>query len=928
MKFRISRSTWLLAAAALASLALTREASASHILGRGPDPDPDAVPQLEPLTFTPCVGGMAGPYPCNNVDLMAFLPLSTIGGGGGSSLWGWTDPDTQREYAIMGRTNGTAFVDITDAANPVYKGNLPSHTGTSTWREMKTYGYYAYIISDNNGAHGMQIFDLRRLRSPFWGAKPLTESGWYGGFTNCHDIAVNNDTGYAYCVGSNTCSGGLHMMNLNPNPLQPTFAGCFAQDGYTHDLQCVTYTGPDVQHQGKEICMASNTDTLTIVDVTNKNAPVMLSRTTYPGVGYTHQGWFTANQAHFLIDDELDETDFGHPTWTYIWNVSNLDAPVLMGHYTGTTNAIDHNQYIHQGFAYQANYRAGLQILDVSAVAAGTLSQVAFFDIYPNNNNPNFNGAWNNYPFFASGNVIVSGMQEGLFVLRPNLPTAFTLLTESEVVAACASGAGTTAVNLTGTNGYSGAVTLSTTGLPAAVAASFNPAQPGVPGTSQLTLMAGTAAPGSYPFKVAGTDGVLSRERDVVLHVAAAAPPKPILASPPSGAFNQPTQPVFTWGALAQGATYDIQVSTDPGFATLVSEATGLTAASFTPVAVLADNTTHFWRVRAVNGCAAGAWSTVSIFTTTAAAGVCPLGTIPSTLAAEDFETGALGWTIGGSGSTWAPSTAQSHGGTHSFHATSPDLVTDQHLISRAVTLPTGQAPLSMQFWNYQVLEAQGTEHTVGCWDGAIVEISTDNGLTWSQLPSTVLLTDPYHALVDGFTGNPLGNLQAWCGNALPWINSVVRLDAYAGQTVRFRFRLGTNATVASEGWYVDDFAVQSCTALVPRLSVKDITVDEAHHTEHPSTAVFEVKLTNPAATAVTVQYKTVDGTATAGLDYVANSGTVTIPAGSVTGSVDVVVIDDTLVEPDETFFLELSTVSGASVSAKQAKATILNDDH
>ena len=90
---------------------------------------------MEPLAYTPCVGGMAGIYPCSNVDLGAFLPNSTIGGGQASSIWGWTDPLTGREYALMGRTNGTAFVDITDPANPVYLGNLPrpraAHRGAS-----------------------------------------------------------------------------------------------------------------------------------------------------------------------------------------------------------------------------------------------------------------------------------------------------------------------------------------------------------------------------------------------------------------------------------------------------------------------------------------------------------------------------------------------------------------------------------------------------------------------------------------------------------------------------------------------------------------------------------------------------------------------------------------------------------------------------
>lgn len=101
--------------------------------------------------------------------------------------------------------------------------------------------------------------------------------------------------------------------------------------------------------------------------------------------------------------------------------MSDLDAPLLIGTHTATTAAIDHNQYIKGNYAYQSNYRAGLRILDISNISGASLTEVAYFDIYPTNDNPNFNGSWSNYPFFESGNVIVSGIEQGLFVLRPNL---------------------------------------------------------------------------------------------------------------------------------------------------------------------------------------------------------------------------------------------------------------------------------------------------------------------------------------------------------------------------------------------------------------------------------------------------------------------------------------------------------------------------
>jgi choice-of-anchor B domain-containing protein len=374
---------------------------------------------LGELPLTPCSGGSASGYPCSNVDLMAFMPLSSIGGGNGNDIWGWTDSLTGKEYALMGRTSGTSFVDISDPENPIYLGNLPTHTSNSSWRDLKVYNNHAFIVSEASG-HGMQVFNLTQLRNVSSPPVTFSNTAHYNSFGNAHNIAINEDTGFAYAVGTSTCSGGLHMVNIQ-NPTSPTNAGCVSNDGYVHDAQCVVYNGPDTAYQGREICFNSNEDTITIVDVTNKNSPVQLSRTGYTGSRYTHQGWLTENHTYFLLDDELDEQNNGHNTRTYIWNMTDLNAPVLIGSHTAATAAIDHNLYIKGNYAYQSNYRAGLRVLDISNIAGASLTEVGFFDIYPSNNNPNFNGSWSNYPYFDSGIVIVSGIEQGLFILRPNV---------------------------------------------------------------------------------------------------------------------------------------------------------------------------------------------------------------------------------------------------------------------------------------------------------------------------------------------------------------------------------------------------------------------------------------------------------------------------------------------------------------------------
>ncbi|WBB79804.1 choice-of-anchor B family protein [Micromonospora sp. WMMD882] len=368
-----------------------------------------------------CVNGQAAGYPCRNVDLLSFLPLTSIGGSQANDIWGWRDPQTGKEYALVGRRNGTSFVDVSNPTAPVYLGNLPAHQNrTAVWRDIKVYRDHAYVVADVSG-HGMQVFDLTRLRGVTT-PQTWTADTHYAQFGNSHNIAINESTGYAYAVGSNTCSGGLHMVDIRA-PKSPTYAGCVSTDGYTHDTQCVTYRGPDTTYTGREICVSSNEDTVTVVDVTSKSAPRQLSRIGYSGRAYTHQGWFTENQRYFLLDDELDESRRGVTTQTYLWDLADLDAPRLIGTYAAPSGvrATDHNQYVKGNYSYQANYRAGLRILDLRDVAAGRATEAGYFDVYPSSDSASMNGAWSTYPYFPSGIVVVSGIEQGLFVLQPRL---------------------------------------------------------------------------------------------------------------------------------------------------------------------------------------------------------------------------------------------------------------------------------------------------------------------------------------------------------------------------------------------------------------------------------------------------------------------------------------------------------------------------
>ena len=368
-------------------------------------------------------GAGGAPFPSHNIELLSQLTLADMGAVGqvkGNDIWGWTDPLDNKEYALVGRSDGTAFVDVTDPVSPVYLGFLNSETGSTAWRDIKVYADHAYIVSDNNGSHGMQVFDLTQLRTVVGPPVSFSETTHYGGFAEGHNIAINQATGFAYVVGSETFSGGMHFIDIT-DQVNPTAAGGFSADGYTHDTQVVTYAGVDTAYSGREIAFNSNEDTLTIVDVTNKSTPMQLSRTGYPNDAYTHQGWLTEDHAYFLSGDELDERNNSsiNFTRTHLWDVADLDAPIYLGFYEASVQSIDHNLYIHNGLVYAANYTTGLRVLDHSDIANSNLTEVAYIDTHPSKDSlTSFDGAWSSYPFFASGTVIIGDRDEGLIVVR------------------------------------------------------------------------------------------------------------------------------------------------------------------------------------------------------------------------------------------------------------------------------------------------------------------------------------------------------------------------------------------------------------------------------------------------------------------------------------------------------------------------------
>jgi len=406
----------LFAASVLAGLHLSLSAcgGSGGDYSSGPPPPPPPPPALGTGPAA-CTGGDAGGFACSGVDLRSRLPIAAMDGVGGNDIWGWFDAQTNREYALMGMQNGTAFVDITDPEDPVFLGRLPTQTQSSIWRDIKVHEDHAYIVADGAGAHGMQVFDLTRLRGV------TAPQAWlpdlvYGDFQNAHNLAINEQSGFAYAVGTNTCSGGLHMIDL-ADPGNPMFAGCHLVTPDTHDAQCVVYDGPDTNFTGREICFNSNENHVEVADVTNKSAPLKLSESAYPQLGFVHQAWLTEDHRFLLVGDELDEPNFGVPTRTHVFDMSDLTSPQYLYPYEAATTTIDHNLYVLGNRVFQANYSAGLRVLEFGDLANQEIAEIAFFDTVPSGGVGAFDGAWSVYPYLPSGTIIVSDGINGLFVL-------------------------------------------------------------------------------------------------------------------------------------------------------------------------------------------------------------------------------------------------------------------------------------------------------------------------------------------------------------------------------------------------------------------------------------------------------------------------------------------------------------------------------
>ncbi len=354
------------------------------------------------------------PFTSDKVSLLAWLPLGSFNNAAsGADCWGYVSP-SGREYALMGVSGGTAYVEVTNPINPqvikVTSGPV------SLWQDVAVIGNYAYSVSE--GGQGIRVDDMSQIDA---GIVTKVQNKTQQGHSSSHTILQNTDSGYLYLCGTNVNNGGLTAVST-ANPADPIFAGAWTLR-YVHETQVVTYTsGP---YAGKEIAFLYTGGGVfggfgfDIVDVTDKsqmnNPSKHLAAYQYPLAGYGHQGWTTPDMKYIYLDDEGDEyAGWVNQITTRVFDISNLSNPLQVATFSNGRKSIDHNQYVKGKYLYQANYRSGLAVFDTTSKLSPT--QVAWFDTYAPDDNPQFNSLWGNYPFLPSGIVIGSDIEQGMFI--------------------------------------------------------------------------------------------------------------------------------------------------------------------------------------------------------------------------------------------------------------------------------------------------------------------------------------------------------------------------------------------------------------------------------------------------------------------------------------------------------------------------------
>lgn len=396
-----------------------------------------------------CVNNFASSFECNNVDLLAHMPLNKFSSSptDANDIWGHIDLNTGNEFAIIGLNNGVSVVNISDPNNPIEVGTILG--SDSTWRDIKVYQYfdhllnlwraYAYATVDKSNQY-VTVIDLNNLPNSI----TLAENNF--SVANAHNVYISNVdhtlniaqanvTPSLQLIGANKLGGAFHSYSLaNPKTITLTSSNS-AGDGYTHDgtsivikddrktTDCGQAEGNCtvfIDFQGR--VNSFEKDVIKLWNISDANDAKLLSEVGYTDISqgdqYIHSGWATEDNKYFFAHDEFDEGNLGVNTTIRIFDIKDLNNPARAGTWTGKTKAIDHNGFVRGNRYYMSTYMDGLTILDITDPE--TPIDIGNFDTFTTSDRASYDGAWGVYPFLPSGNILISDISGGLFILKDN----------------------------------------------------------------------------------------------------------------------------------------------------------------------------------------------------------------------------------------------------------------------------------------------------------------------------------------------------------------------------------------------------------------------------------------------------------------------------------------------------------------------------
>ena len=323
------------------------------------------------------------------VDIYNIRPIVNVDLGTCNDVWGYTAPDGH-EFALVGHRSGTYIYDVsTNPHDPIEVGFVAG--ATSTWRDIKTHGYYCYVTNETGG--GMDIISLE---DPF---NPYKVGEYTETFTTAHNLFISD--GFAYIFGSNAGEGGCRILSLD-NPINPIEVGSW-EDDYFHDgfvkndtlYGCGIYNG-----------------TLYIIDVSIKSNPINLVEHNYSNYG-CHAVWVTDDSKYVVTGDE----EAGG--YVYIFDIQDFDNINLVSTwYPDEVDAEDksvHNVLIKGDLLYISYYVYGTRILDISDPYNPT--EVGYYDWYPGQSGL-YSGNWGTYPLTENGLIYSTDYSgNGFFIM-------------------------------------------------------------------------------------------------------------------------------------------------------------------------------------------------------------------------------------------------------------------------------------------------------------------------------------------------------------------------------------------------------------------------------------------------------------------------------------------------------------------------------